>query len=217
MEIQKTKDYSLFKFILSNREVDHNHIKRLAKSIQRNNLLYIRPLIVNDKMELIDGQHRLEAAKQIGAEVYFMKVPKLTKSDIAVLNSAQKNWTRSDFINFYAMEGNEDYKKLAQLIDQFYWLQVSVVVAIACGGTHDIKEGKIKIKDYKRAVTTFGQLRELEPKFPFVTKAACSVAVHHADLTPPQFKKLLMTATAKSFRECNKVDDYKRMILDHLK
>lgn len=81
MNILKTNDYGLFKSIMANREIDDKHVKRLAKSIARKNLLYIRPLIVNEKMQIIDGQHRLAAAKEIKATVYYLKVDGLTKPE----------------------------------------------------------------------------------------------------------------------------------------
>lgn len=61
MQIYKTKDYTSFRAIVSNREVNKAHVKKLAASIRKKNLLYIRPVIVNDRMEIIDGQHRVAA------------------------------------------------------------------------------------------------------------------------------------------------------------
>lgn len=212
MEIQKTKDYTQFTTVMSNREVDGNHVKRLAKSIQRRNLLFIRPILVNDKMQLIDGQHRLQACKEIGAEVYYIKVPQLTKSDIAVLNTAQKNWTRSDFINFYAMEGNENYKQLAAIIDKYYWLKISAILRICCGDAANLREGGIKIRDTKEADKVFGWLRQLEPRFPHVTEASCSVAIFDAIKTAKQFDQFKATATEKTFTKSNTYAAYREKI-----
>lgn len=204
MEIKNTNDYSLFKSILANREIDEKHVTKLAKSITRKNLLYIRPLIVNEKMQVIDGQHRLAAAKQIKATVYYIKVEGLTKADISVINTAQKNWTRSDFINFYAMDGNVHYKQLAAFIDKYYWLAVSTVVGIAAkedSRLATLKEGGLKLRDVKVSEAAFQRLRQIEPVFPWIARdrVAASSLAKMLD-TDAKVKKFLANANDKNFR-----------------
>ncbi len=159
--IHKTKNYDLFKSIMSNREVDKVHVKRLAKSIKKKNLLYIRPLIVNDHMELIDGQHRLAAAASIDADVYYLKSHGLSKDDIAILNTAQKNWTRMDFINFFAIEGRKEYVELSKFMNKYAEMKASTLISLACAGIAKVREGIIDISNIKVAVTICEQIREL--------------------------------------------------------
>lgn len=66
MEIFKTKDYDSFLVITSNREVNKAHVKKLAQSIRRRNLLFLRPVICTPAMEVIDGQHRIAACQLLG-------------------------------------------------------------------------------------------------------------------------------------------------------
>jgi hypothetical protein len=214
MEILKTKDYSLFKFIMSNRDVDQNHVRKLAKSIEQNNLLYIRPLICNDKMQLIDGQHRLEAAKAIGAEVYYLKVPHLTKAHIAVLNSAQKNWTRTDFVNFYAMEGNEHYKELAKLIDHYYWISPTIIIQITGGENQalDLKGGGYKLRDLKKSTQVLEWLRVLEARFDFVKQAGCARAIAGVIKSQKDFETFNKRANEKTFHKCADRGQYQQQI-----
>lgn len=217
MKIAKTKDYDSFKFIMSNREIDQHHVKRLTRSIQRKNLLFIRPLIVNDKMFVIDGQHRLAAAKVLKADVYYVKVPGLQKADIAVLNTAQKNWTRTDFINFYATEGNENYKQLAAFIDKYYWLSPSAIIKIASGDPSGLREGKIKLKDTKRADQVFQWLRQLEGRFDFIAENHCAIAISKVIETKAQFEKFSAAANTATFTKCNSYSEYERLIFSLLK
>lgn len=213
MQIVKTTDYSSFKLILSNREVDANHVRKLVKSITRKNLLFIRPLIVNDKMQLIDGQHRLAAAKEIKAEVYYLKVEGLTKADIAVLNTAQKNWTGSDFINFYAVEGNEHYKNLAALIDKYYWIKPSALVRIACGDSgRKVKDGGAKIADLKDTHRFCLWLRSIEPRFPFVADGGCTIALYTLCRAEDKAKLFVKLATEKNFIKCGSYTEYAKLI-----
>lgn len=214
MQILKTNDYTLFKLIVANREIDEKHVNRLAKSITRKNLLYIRPLIVNEKMQIIDGQHRLAAAKICKATVHYIKVDGLTKSDISVINTAQKNWTRSDFINFYAMDGNTHYKQLAAFLDKYYWLSPTVIIEIACDGRlGDLKEGKIKVKDTKLADAAFQRLRQIEGPFPWIAKTAHAATTLASALdTDSKLKTFMSRATEKTFYPCKDRADYRKLI-----
>ena len=57
-----TKDLSIFKIIDGNRIPNLSHIRRISGSIKQNGVL-MNPIIVNKSFEVIDGQHRLAAAK----------------------------------------------------------------------------------------------------------------------------------------------------------
>lgn len=53
--IYETYDYSLFNLIGGNRLINVLNYKKLMKSIDEKQLLI--PILVNEKMEIIDGQH----------------------------------------------------------------------------------------------------------------------------------------------------------------
>jgi hypothetical protein len=112
MKVQKTKDYDMFVFREDNRAaINDSHVKRLIESIKARNLLELRPICVNSKMEVMDGQHRLLAAKELGVEIYYQIDESLSIQDIINLNVA-KGWGIADYLNFYVKNGYEEYKKL---------------------------------------------------------------------------------------------------------
>ena len=150
MQITKTRNYSIFNIILSNREVDKRHVNKLAASIQKKNLLFVRPLIVNERMDLIDGQHRLAACQQIDADVYYIKVDGLTKEDITVLNTHQKNWAMIDFINFYTIEGRQEFKLFSKLANQFPKMKITALLRL-CGRSKNVRQGHLSIVNIDRA------------------------------------------------------------------
>jgi hypothetical protein len=131
MEIHKTRDYQQFKSITSNRDVNRLHVKKLSESIKQRNLLWAKPPIVNEKLQMIDGQHRLEACEMVKEDFFYIIGEGLTKDDMAILNTNQKNWTSGDFINFYTIEGLKDYKELSKLINKFEDLKVSMLISFA--------------------------------------------------------------------------------------
>src|SRR5690606_774965 len=82
--MNKTTDYSIFGEIESNREVDLRHVRKLMKAIEKRNLLHLNPIIVDEQNRVIEGQHRLEAAKQLQVPIYYITDNTVNKSDIEI-------------------------------------------------------------------------------------------------------------------------------------
>jgi hypothetical protein len=102
-QIQKTKDYDIFKHVKFNREKNKRHIDSIKRIIQEENLLHMHPILVNEKMEVVDGQHRLEAAKDLGLEVFYIQ-GEISYKHILNSNLFQKKLILEDVIKFYAMK-----------------------------------------------------------------------------------------------------------------
>lgn len=114
--IKNTKDYEMFKFRDDNRaKIDKYHVERIKNSIQSRNLLSMRPIIVNKNMEVVDGQHRLLAAKELGIDIYYTIEKDLDISDVIIMNTS-KSWGPLDYLNFYVKQGMDEYIKLDQFI-----------------------------------------------------------------------------------------------------
>jgi hypothetical protein len=104
-----TTDYGRFKFIDDNRMVVPSHLEELKASIQETNLLYANPIIVNEKLEVFDGQHRLLAAEDLEVSIYYDIIPNLSSSAMITLNVLGLNWKPENFARYYASKGNNDY------------------------------------------------------------------------------------------------------------
>ena len=106
-EIKSTKDYHLFSFMNRNRSIDKNHVKKLKKAIS---VKYIPvPIIVNDKMQIIDGQHRFVACKELDLPIYYTVISKCTLKDVQALNIVQKKWVAKDYLDSHIKAGNKNY------------------------------------------------------------------------------------------------------------
>jgi len=116
--IKETIDYEIFKKHGHNRELVESNVMKIMRSIQIKNLLEYRPILVNSKMEIIDGQHRLEAAKRLGIRVFYEVKKDAEMSDIVLLNDNLKTWHREDYLNYYCTEGLEHYKKLNSFMNK---------------------------------------------------------------------------------------------------
>ena len=111
MEIKKTKKYDMFHFRDDNRvTISPRNIEKLKERILKKNLLHLNPLVVNSKMEIINGQHRLLAAKALGYEIYYIIDNELTAEDTLHMNSA-KSWKSEDYLNYFVLNAYPEYIK----------------------------------------------------------------------------------------------------------
>lgn len=150
-KVKRTMDYSLFRRMEGNREVTAKRSKDIRKSIERIGLIP-QAIIVNERMEVIDGQGRLEAVQQLSLPVFYSIIPGLGLKDCVSMNMNTTPWTILDYIKSYAETGNENYKRLLTLIES-YSLPMSVAVCAATGvmstANSNIKEGVLEIdRDY---------------------------------------------------------------------
>jgi hypothetical protein len=118
--LQKTKDYSIFKKNKCNRILDTSNLARIRQSILTQNLLELRPIVVNSDMEVIDGQHRLAVAQELGLEIFYLIDVKAKDENIILLNCNQKSWNASDYLNYYINQGNQEYIRFNQFLEKHH-------------------------------------------------------------------------------------------------
>ena len=90
-KVYKTKEYSLFKYLKGNRAVNELHVRRLVEAIKEKDLQV--PIIVDDKMNVVEGQHRLEAYKIVGLPICYIMKDNIGLEDVRKLNSVARKWT----------------------------------------------------------------------------------------------------------------------------
>jgi len=143
--IQKTKEYSKFKMREDNRAcIDSPHLARIKNSIETRNFLHLRPITVNEQMEILDGQHRFLAAKELGLEIFYEITKGSDPKDLVLLNIS-KPWSGLDYLNFYTKNGYKHYIKLQNFIKK-HQLKLATAMQLSCGrsfkGMQDFKIGK---------------------------------------------------------------------------
>jgi hypothetical protein len=148
-QILKTKDHSIFKSVDFNRNKNKKHIRDVVKIIKKENLLHLHPILVNNKMEVIDGQHRLEAAKELGLEIFYIQSD-LSYEHILSSNLIQKNASLNDVIKFYAIK--DAIPSYVFLYDALLNLQISAkgLIGLIFGScmpalVDQLKEGRFQI------------------------------------------------------------------------
>lgn len=128
LNIYVTNDYGIFKAIQGNRMVSDRHVEEImelfGKEDKKNKKIagwnYKKdPIIVNEKMEVIDGQHRLEACKRMNLPVYYYKQAGWGIPEVNMKNNTGKPWNNEDFLNSYQQIGREDYVELKKMYDNY--------------------------------------------------------------------------------------------------
>jgi len=82
-KVYKTNDLSIFNQIKGNRPPNPQHVRRLCDSIKTHGILQ-NPIIVNENMDIIDGQHRLLAAKESESSVYYIVVDGYSLEEVQI-------------------------------------------------------------------------------------------------------------------------------------
>lgn len=148
--IQKTNNYEQFTFSDDNRsKIRQKHVERIADSIKARNLLEFRPVLVNKNMQILDGQHRVLAAKKLGVEIYYQVQEDIKLGDVILLNTSA-SWTNEDYLNYYVKNGYEEYIKLNEFIKK-HDVTLKVVLNTSFGksrqGHVNFKTGSFKFDE----------------------------------------------------------------------
>lgn len=167
-QLFETKEYGKFKTIGGNRHVDQQHVRRLAQKMKKEgNLLQYFPIIVNENMEVIDGQHRLRAAEINKFPVFYEVKHGLNVSSVRQLNTGHKNWTWYDYAISYAKLGNRHYQHFLDLFDEFHE-RYSILSYFCTGGTNSGRggnrpfvNGELVIKNVENTRKLLKQYQEL--------------------------------------------------------
>lgn len=168
MSILKTTDYAMFNKNHSNRPINNINLRRVMASITANNMLEFRPILVNSRMEVVDGQHRLEAAKALGIPIFYQINKLAENTDIILLNANQKRWDYDDYMNFYLNEGRVEYQKLADFcksadISVMFFLRNCSSEGEKLGGVKGgFKNGSFKFPEADKLQVIRGQLKHGE-------------------------------------------------------
>jgi hypothetical protein len=169
--VQKTNDYTKFKTKQGNRELNQLHLKRLMHSVKDLDLLHANPILVNERYEIIDGQHRFNVCQELKKPVYYIVVKGLGLREIQVLNANTKNWKSEDYIDGYCSMGMQEYCYLKNLLHTTK-LGVTQLLALFTSGQGGgstmelLRNGNLKLPYKSRGNTILQWIKELQKYYP---------------------------------------------------
>jgi len=173
IKVYTTTDYSIFNMINGNRDLNHLHLSRLKESMIKNKYL-ITIIMVNEKFEIIDGQHRFVVCKSLNLPINYIVVNGYGLNEVQILNANMRNWTIADYVDGYCDLGYEDYIIYKEFINQYgFTNQVALSLLsgeFLSGSQKDsislrFKEGNFKIKDLNKSKIMAEKIMMIEPYY----------------------------------------------------
>ena len=161
-----TKDYGIFKRLVGNRDIPESRISKIVESIQTIGWVH-NPIIVNEKMEVIDGQGRLTALQRLKMPIEYIIAEGAGNKECIYMNMNMVNWKLSDFIKSYAEQGNENYQRLLSLMENYANGNLDVistaVYRLSRSKHREIKQGVLQLTEdqYRAAIPRLEYIKPL--------------------------------------------------------
>lgn len=165
-ELHTTTEYGRFTALEGNRTVSRSHINELKRLIQKNgNLTDKFPIKVNPAGDILDGQHRLQALKELKQPVTYEVVRGIDINGVRAINLGNRNWTWQDMAESHYKLGNEEYGWFLQYVSDF---QLPFLVALSfCdqpvsrGHDSSFNQGNLIVEDKELAIHRAEHYREV--------------------------------------------------------
>jgi hypothetical protein len=176
--VKFTTNYEIFKFLEGNRRVNQLNLRRVIASMREKPLVTI--IYVNEKMQIIDGQHRFLALKELGLPINYVIVHGYGIDEVQILNAIGMNWTKADYLETYISNGNENYIKFKQFKEFFPKLTFSTSLRLLSGfasikqetfdggvygKSKEFENGNFVVADYPTACKYAYMIMDFEPHF----------------------------------------------------
>lgn len=167
-QVHTTKDYSIFKSIDGNRSVNQLHLRRLKNSIASNYLFTV--IIVNEKYQIIDGQHRFEVIKELGYPLHYIICKNYGLKEVHIFNQNNKTWNADDYLEGYIRLGYENYI-LYKSFKLKYKLNHNETLALiyntnSCPNiVQEFYSGRLQIKNMNDAIDKIEKILMIEPYY----------------------------------------------------
>lgn len=198
---QTTSEYSLFIHNQYQQPMAERHVREIAESMKRLGFLRSKPVTVvrdGNKLRLVDGHHRLAAAKAINVPVVYVIEEEGVADAIGELNFTVRKWASMSFIKMYADQGNPHYIELLRYVEQGLPAKNATSLlrgesAGSCNASRAIRTGTFKIKSRRSADVILKYITDLGKIAP-VVKSAHFIEAVSLLLFVPEFDPATLTA-----------------------
>ena len=224
-QVNYTTNLDMFKLMDNNRPINQSRVKRIYQSMVNEGLLVI-PILVNKKMEIIDGQHSYQASKLSGKGLYYLQVDNYSEEQVVQSNQNSQSWSRKDFMSYFVSKGNRNYIKLQEFMKQFPHFSLTDSMFLLTNGTftntrkEQFNNGEFKISNYQKGVQWAEFITSLQKYFPegysrtiFVRAIVSVLRKYENEFNTDEFIKK-SEIVPHFFKLCGNHADYVRMIED---
>lgn len=218
-QVNVTTNYDQFQFIETNREANRGHIEALKRAFEETgNLTRVQPILVNDRMEIIDGQHRFIAAKELNQPVYYTAMEGLGINEARSMNILHRSWNIEDYAISYS-KTDPNYKKYLD-IKEDYGFNHSITLLYIIGAEdkgifRDFKNGQFVLQDEAAARDRLDKLASAGEFVPMVNDRYFAKALLAVIKIPGYDHKRMLNKLSINQdlqRRYASVGDYQRML-----
>ena len=157
--VRFTTNYSMFSHHKGNREVNPSHVYRIREAMKVRFLF--SPIIVNEKKQIIDGQHRFEACKELGYPIYYVVVNGYGLEEIQMLNANTRNWTSQDYLTGYCDMKKPAYLQFKKFMEDFpdFGIEAAKAILLGQGNKDANREGKrVRMRHFENGTMVIANL-----------------------------------------------------------
>jgi hypothetical protein len=165
-----TEDLGQFKIMSGNRILDRQHVSKLKKSfkVTGNELMKQRPIIINHKNEIVDGQHRYAVCKELGMGIWYTNSNEYDLEAVQVLNCNNKNWNMLDFANMFVSRGNSEYHCFLMFKTK-HGIDCDSAAMLLTDNSHlsrdSFRQGLFRVKSLRHAEDVMERIFDFEPSY----------------------------------------------------
>lgn len=170
-KIYYTTEYGRFKFLKGNRDINEAKVNKIKEVIESGvDVLRYAPIIVNEAMEIIDGQHRYAVSRELRTNVYYVVHKEATLSIVPTINSNHTKWRNVDFLNSYLDLKKPAYIALDEFIKEFHGVSLNTAIKMFHSGTpqdggaiEHFRDGNLSDKHSAYSYSVANTLQTLAP------------------------------------------------------
>ena len=190
-QVHQTKDYAMFSTLSGNRELNSLHISRLRDSIKQNYLMTI--IVVNEKFQIIDGQHRFNVCKELDLPINYIIAPGYGLQEVQILNANSKTWSANDYLNGYCDLNYPEYIQYRNFMKRFgfgHKVNLALLTPNSLGsngrGYETFRNGEFKVYNLDFAVSVANKIKIVSKIYPGAERLTFVIAFIHC-LRKPSF------------------------------
>lgn len=170
-QVFQTKTYEMFKFREDNRQVKNRHVSKLTEKMLSKGWIKGSYVVINEKGEIIDGQHRILAAMKANVPINYIVERGAGFDEIRGNNQDKKNWGLSDHISGFVKDNNPNYIILDEFTKKFPDFRVTEALMFLTNSSNAVERsvfesGNFKVKNKEIGEKWASQVIGLKQQFP---------------------------------------------------
>lgn len=169
-EILETSDLSIFSFLNENRDVEPSKLTQIRKRMRSHGWEKGSFILVNEKFQVLDGQHRLTVARELKCPVQYIVVNGGDMITVRERNSGGHNWNIINHLGSYVKSGSVHYVLLDKYMKNFPDFRPTECMMLTKNSinssSRDVFEsGNFETKDMRVAYDWGHKIMSLKPYF----------------------------------------------------